>query len=181
MSKVNKALRQFLRDNLPVQSIIATVKELDETNFTCSVQPVDDGAMIHGVRLKPVIDDNDNGIIAIPAIGSDVIVALAYNDHSSVYISVTGKVKKYLIKTETNGVIELQGNSLGGLVKAAALTDKLNNVENDINALKQAFSSWVVVPNDGGAALKASAGTWAGQDITPTQSNEIENTKVKHG
>jgi hypothetical protein len=177
--RVRKVLRQFLRDNIPVQSIVATVKEVDETNFTCAVQPIDGGAMIYGVRLKPAIDESDNGLIAIPAVDSDVIIAIANNNSSSSYIS--GKVKTYLIKTEADGIIKLQGDSLGGLVKAEALIERLNNVENDTNALKAAFNSWVVAPNDGGAALKASAAGWSGAQLTITEVSQIENEKVKHG
>ena len=61
------------------------------------------------------------------------------------------------------------------------LKEKYNNLEKDLNDLKSAFNSWVVVPGDGGAALKAASASWAGQTVTLTQANEIENEKVKHG
>ncbi len=35
------------------------------------------------------------------------------------------------------------------------LVKKLNAIEKDINDFKGSFGSWVAVPNDGGAALKA--------------------------
>jgi len=47
------------------------------------------------------------------------------------------------------------------------------------NTLKAAFTSWVVVPTDGGAALKAITAAWAGSTITPTVLADIENDAVE--
>ena len=47
----------------------------------------------------------------------------------------------------------MNGGSLGGLVKVEDITTRLNLIEKDINKLKQAFTSWSPVPQDGGAAL----------------------------
>jgi hypothetical protein len=53
-------------------------------------------------------------------------------------------------------------------------------VEKDLNSLKQVFlQDWVPVSQDGGAALKAAAATWAGRRLTETQKSDIENEKVK--
>jgi hypothetical protein len=77
------------------------------------------------------------------------------------------------------GTIEINAGTLGGLVKAGALTRQLNKIENDVNNLKNAFSSWVAVPNDGGAALKTAVATWSSQRIGVTQQENIENEKIK--
>ena len=73
------------------------------------------------------------------------------------------------------------GGENGGMVIVQNLIDKINRLENDINKLKQAFAMWVVVPQDGGAALKAITADWYGNQIIPiTQVSDLENTKVKH-
>ena len=60
------------------------------------------------------------------------------------------------------------------------LTERLNIIEKDINKLKKVFSSsWTPVPQDGGAALKGAAASWAGATLTETQRSDYENEKVK--
>ena len=77
-----------------------------------------------------------------------------------------------------DGVV-LNGGKLGGSVKVEELTTRLNTIEKDINALKNVFSAWVVAPQDGGAALKGAASTWAGQSLILTKRGDYENEKVK--
>jgi hypothetical protein len=169
--KIRKELRRFLQKNLPVQSVIATVKKVDETNFTCDVDPIDGGPTMHSVRLKPAVDESDSGFIAIPAAGSDVIVALVNNNDNYAYVTVFGKVKKYLIKTEADGVIELQGNELGGLVKIETLVEKINTLESKFNSHTHS-----------GVTTGAGISGVPTMLIEPlTQRDELENTKVKHG
>ena len=117
------------------------------------------------VRLMASVDD---GCLITPTIGSTVIVVGSSN------------VQPYIAQYSEIDSIEWLGGENDGVPLVKPLLDKINKLENDINTLKNIFTSWVTVPNDGGAALKALTGTWAGQSITPTQQNEIEHTKIKH-
>lgn len=179
--RVRKSLKRLMQTQIKSGSLTASVETVNEAQRSCVVQPVDGGAKIFGVRFYSAIGTNGKGIIAVPAKDSEVIVSFIDNVQQAAYISMYGKIDKFILITEQGGIVELQGDDFGGLVKVAELTEKLNNMENDINTLKQAFNSWIVVPNDGGAALKVSASSWAGEALTPTEQNEIENTKVKHG
>lgn len=76
--------------------------------------------------------------------------------------------------------IKLNGATNGGLAIVNDVVDKLNNLENDINTLKTVFSTWVVAPTDGGAALKAAAATWYASMFTPTVEADISNNEVLH-
>lgn len=76
--------------------------------------------------------------------------------------------------------IEIMGGTNGGMVKVADLVQKLNALENEVNNLKTAISTWVPVASDGGAALKAALTTWFGQSLTLTVSNDLANIKFKH-
>ena len=69
-----------------------------------------------------------------------------------VWVSKTTAVVVMVAEVEE---IRLMGGQLGGLVKVEELVKKLNAVEKDLNSLKQVFTTWVTVPQDGGAALKA--------------------------
>lgn len=95
--------------------------------------------------------------------------------------------ENYQIKMDADGihldgeVVYLNGDSLGGAVIAAETQKKLNNLESEVNTLKTLLSTWVPVPTDGGASLKAFVATWAGQTLTPTTEEEISNQNVQHG
>jgi len=85
----------------------------------------------------------------------------------------------FLVKTNGKKVIIDDGEN-GGLVKVQDLTQKLNAVEQDLNMLKNAFTTWVVLPQDGGAALKTATASWSSQTITTTQKSDLENQNVQH-
>lgn len=78
----------------------------------------------------------------------------------------------------TEDKITFNGGDKDGLVIAADLTKRLNAIENDINSLKTAFSSWVVSPQDGGAALKGGTAGWAAQRLTLTKDKDYMNDKI---
>ena len=158
---------------------------LDEDSYTISVLPTAGTDAIDGVLLNAVTE-NGNGLILFPADNSNVIIGsidgpgewtlIRASDITKAMITIgTSKV------TIIDGTITFNDGSNNGLPKADAIAQKLNNLENDINTLKQIFSTgWVVVPNDGGAALKAAATVWSGNTLTDTISSDLQNTAVKH-
>ena len=72
------------------------------------------------------------------------------------------------------------GGKHGGIIKIEELTTKLNTIEQDINALKQALSTWVPIPSDGGAALKAAVTSWAAKPLQQSKRGDYEDPNVKH-
>ena len=76
--------------------------------------------------------------------------------------------------------IVFDGGENEGLAKVKELTEKINALENDINSLKTAFSTWVTVPSDGGASLKAITATWFSAQLAVTNKSDIQNEKIKH-
>ena len=60
-------------------------------------------------------------------------------------------------------------------VKFNDLKTVVEELQNDVNTLKNVFSNWIVAPSDGGAALKTAATTWYGTSI----SENIDNAKVE--
>ena len=100
-------------------------------------------------------------------------------DGDGVYTVVRyGKITRVEVSNSIDVILNTGSN--GGMVKVNSLVSKLNTVESDLNNLKTVLSTWVPVPNDGGAALKTAAASWAGQTLTPTQASDLENNKVKH-
>ena len=149
--------------------------------LSCEVEPVNGDAAILDVRL--VAEESGNYFSLIPKLGSTVIVQFLNN--AAAYVTMVSEVSEVFIKVGgisfklTEGGIELNGGQLGGMVKVEALVNKINALESDLNTLKAAFNSWVIVPSDGGAALKTIAATWSAQVITQTVRADLENNKVK--
>lgn len=179
-------------------NLLLKVTTIDENAETCEANDQSD-ITYYNIRLKSIID-SVNSIVIFPKLDSYIIaspIGLS-NELAVVKYSIIDKI---VIKTESveftldNEKIEFaiggttmlansdgivfNGGNLKGLVKLDALVQKLNAVENDINNLKTAFTTWVPVPTDGGAALKAASATWSAAQLTPTQAANIENTKIK--
>lgn len=184
-------------------SLVCTVDKVDKDARTIDCSPIDESAPLLGVNLQ-ANQESQWGLVLFPKVGSFVVVGFIANG-SAGCVLLTDEVEsaeltfkgdqETTVTLDENGVsvkvgdntsavlskdgITLNGGSLGGLVKVEDLTKRLNNIENDINNLKKVFSSWSPVAQDGGAALKASAASWAGQSLTLTQRGDYENEKVK--
>ena len=85
-----------------------------------------------------------------------------------------------LLHAEELELIEWNGGGNEGLVKVSVATEKLNALEKDVNNLKQLFSTWVPVAQDGGAALKTAVTSWANSRLVESNKNELQNSKIKH-
>lgn len=175
---IKKAVRDIAKqDQSEVYGIPAKVVSVDVAEGTIDVEPIDGTAGISDVRLKP--ESSEPGALFIPKVDSVVFVTMI-ND-SDGFVSMFSEVDSVAFRTTSGNVVQLQDGSLGGLVIVANMVARMNILENDINSIKSAFSSWVVAPGDGGAALKAAAATWFGTTLTPTIDADIENDKVTHG
>ncbi len=157
-----KALSGF--NELRYESAACIVSEV--TDIDCTCDPIDGTARLFNILFNA---NNTDGFKLIPQSGSVVIVSLTSN--TTGYVSMVSSVDK----------VYLAGDEHGGVVIVQDLVTKLNALENDLNTLKQAFTSWVVAPGDGGLALKAISAAWAGTSIANTTVNDLENDKVVHG
>lgn len=187
MSKIDAQIREKLQDiataapELQSGTVVPGSVNLD--NYTVSVLLTGFTLPLPGVILG-TISGNGNGCIPIPADNSDVVIACI--DGPGVYCVVKAAVlDKVLVKAgnttlviDDNGLV-INGGSNGGVPVTPQLVQRLNQLEQDINTLKAAFSAWTPVTNDGGAALKAAAANWIGQTLTATVAGDIENTAFK--
>ena len=171
--------------------IEGVIDSVDEVRFTCDIavnSSNPDGSttktIYNDVPIK-VLKGSQASLIEIPAVGSDCLICFRDNNIQRIQLVSCDKCSKVLVKfntqtlqIDTNGFV-FNGGDLKGLVKLSDLITKLNNLENDINNLKTAFTSWLVVPSDGGSALKTISATWAGANLTPTVEADLENVKIK--
>jgi hypothetical protein len=157
------------------------------STYTCSVQltHMDDGDTPLANVMLGAVADNGNGVLCIPADGSNVIVASVDGPGEYFLVQCSNLAKvvvtigNTICQADAQGIV-LNGGANGGIPITQHLVQRLNTIEQDLNTLKTAFKNWVVTPNDGGAALKAIAATWMANNLTQTQGSDIEDVKVKH-
>ena len=148
-------------------TVLGTVAAVDETAKTCDID--DDGLVMYGIRLQ-CVTDAAGGILCVPKKGAAALV-----------VQIEGGDGWMLADCAEYEKIIINGGGNGGLIKINDLINRLNVLEKSLNDLKQVFSTtWVVTPQDGGAALKSAAATWAAKTITETKAEDIEDTTVTH-
>lgn len=164
-SEIRDAIKEMSKpDNKEVYGVPCTVTKVEGLKCTCA--PINGNSDFLKVRLQA---GDGNGIIMIPKVGS-VVMVQPINDETG-FVSLFSSIDS----------IQFLDGTHGGLIKIDDLVTKLNNVESDINDLKTAFSSWVTVASDGGAALKAITATWFGLPLTETKKSDLENELITHG
>lgn len=180
---IKDIIKEIAKGNNSQSIVVCTVTSIDETARTVDVQPIDDGAPLLAVNLQ-ANQNAEVGIVQFPRIGSYVVVGML-DGYDAGVVLLTEDVEKVLatvgnmsIELKEEG-IELNGGRLGGLVKVADLTTRLNAIEDDINNLKNAMASAPNVAQDGGAAFKAGMSSWYGSPLTRSQRSDYENERVK--
>lgn len=174
MSDISASMRKSLGIGNEIFDGFVTAVNDDNT---CDVKMYnDDNYIIPNISLRSVADGDNIGVIVVPAIDSHVVFA-AIEGQSDYVVLKTSKIDKVIVNAPD--VIINQGEN-GGLVKVAALTSRLNALEQDLNTLKQVFATWSVALNDGGGALKFKASDWYSKLIELSDTNDLQNTTVKH-
>ena len=151
--------------------ILAKVKNVDGQTCTVTIDDLE----LADVRLRAVVNDEESGIVITPTVGSFVMITdLSNGDKRDWAVVMYSEIDK----------IEINGGKNGGLIKIEDLVSRLNAIEDDINNLKTALSSWVPTAQDGGAALKKTLtipGTgWATKQLTKTKTSDLEDDKITH-
>lgn len=174
-SEIAKALRQIVgRDGNSAPVFTGEVKSVEGETCTVLIGELE----VPDVLLTPADDGKEGKLIITPKTGSMVTVAdLSGGELRHLSVVQWGEVEKITLTADS---IELNGGENGGLVNIQDLTDKLNNIEKDINSLKRAFTTWVPVPQDGGSSLKAGVASWAAQQLVQTQVSDLEDDKITH-
>ena len=165
--------------------LLLTGKVESVSGETCTVSIGD--LKLTDVRLRSVVNGEESKLLVTPKQGSYVTLidlsgdlreteVIGYSEIEAIDIKTTGD-----ININCEGTVTFNGGGNYGMAKVEAVANKLAAIENDINMLKDIFAiSWIPVPFDGGAMLKAAAASWATQKIWPTTIREdLENKKIK--
>ncbi len=199
MSDLRNIIRQLAQPDGETVALVCTVDAIDKAARTVDCSPINEGAPLLGVNLQ-ANQGADFGLCLFPEKDSYVVVGFVADGDAGVVL-LTEKIESAEIVIGGTSVVMdadgcridtekmsahinrdniiFNGGDLGGLVRVEDITKRLNLIEKDINKLKTAMSGWTPVPQDGGAALKAAAASWAGSQLTPTKRGDYENTKIK--
>lgn len=173
-AEIARAIKAITGGNGGTALFTAEVKSVEGETCTVLVGELE----VPDVLLTPADEGADGKLLITPKEGSQVTVAdLSGGELRHLAVVHWGEVEKISLTADS---IELNGGDNGGLVKIEALTDKINNIEKDINKLKQAITTWVPVPQDGGASLKDGVASWAAQQLVQTQVSDLEDDKITH-
>lgn len=167
-SDIAKKLHDMAAGFGPDVSILATVKDVDTNECTCTLVD-EDGQDFPEVRLRPITGVNKS-ILMIPSIGSYVLAVRIEGDDDFMIVACDQidsiEVLSGQTKIEIGDDIKINGGALGGLVKIQELTDK-------INALIQIFNTHTHPVPNGVSSVTA----------TKMQSLNVadyEDSKIKH-
>lgn len=183
MSNIAQMIKTIAGNSGEVEARVCVVTAVDVDARTVDCEPLDESAPILGVNLQ-ANQGLTTGIVTFPQKGSHVIVAMMNSGMGGCVIATEEIERAEIVIGETSAEltkdgIVLNGGEFGGLVKVEELTERINNIEEDINSLKDIFAVWKVIPQDGGAALNAASIDWAMSKLTLTKRGDYENEKVK--
>lgn len=154
-------------DNFSVyESTICTVSDVNTTENTCTCTPIDGGAIFYNVILSV---NGSKGFLLIPADGSFVVVTQI--SEATAFISMVSGVDQ----------VYINGDNEEGIVTVKSLTTKLNNLENKVNTIISTFNSHVHSGVSTGGGSSAVSPTPVTGTLTPTNKEDIQNSKIKHG
>lgn len=196
---IRNAIRLMAQNGTEMYNKICVVDSVDEDMRTIECTPIDEGAPLLGVNLQ-ANQEQEDGIVAFPAVGSYVLVG--FISASVATVLMTSEVTKILMKigdTEMSfedGVgklkvkdttVEFDGTNTvfnGGsevMAKGQELQKQLTTMSARIDAIINAISSAPVAPMDGGATFKASLiGTLTPHLANKENFSQILDDKIKH-
>lgn len=191
--RISQLIMQIVRPLIKESVILGVASNINFDEQTCDVETLAGKADFKEVKLKGVIKNDDTGFIIYPKDGSEVAVCIIEGDEANAFVCQFTEIDSILIHLKNgdntifkqhlmaDGTLEFNGGDLGGLINVEDLVTQMNKAQNDLNNLKSAITSWVPIPNDGGAALKVALATYLGQSVQPTTRGNIEDTKITHG
>jgi hypothetical protein len=185
-AKIKQAIRAMVSDLLADNVLQGVVKSVDKTKKTITVFVEKQDIEYFDVRLMSLAEgEAGDGITIFPTVGSDVMICQIENIDTMYFVALYSVIESYEIKIgdiklfmDENGIV-FNGGSLGGMIKIETLKTELAKTNALLDAIKNVLTTWIPVPSDGGAALKAAA-TSALASLTSGDFSSIENNKVKH-
>lgn len=169
-----------------VPVITGTVQAVN--GYLCDVLPSDGGAVLFDVRLKVASNDGEDGCYSIPHIGSQVRLVMLGGNSNAWAVTDVERIERWVlhlpggatIEAGPTGVVAMNGEQFGGLVKVQELRADLAKVNAFLAALRTSFNSVIPSPGDGGGAIKAAVVSALNAVELPNYQT-IESQMTRHG
>jgi hypothetical protein len=177
MSQLKEAVQRMVASMIKPATVYGIVKSFDEETWSVTIE-LNRGGEIDEVTVLSTIEVGDTGLFIEPKTNSIVLCGLVEGLIENLTILKFSDIVR--MQLMASDIIEIQGDSEGGLVKSSKVHSEIKECKDSINDLKQILTAWTPVAQDGGAALKAQVASWA-QPLVVAQKSDYENDKVKHG
>lgn len=157
---------------------------LQRAQVTCNADEISEGVEVltpPGLSSRPAagaevvvlsIGGNPSNRVALVVDRANRLAGTLAEGEAALFVGNAGQ----LVRLKANGDIVITPKSGQNVYigDALAVTHAAvaEQVQARLDGLKTAISAWVVVPNDGGAALKTALATWLGQ------SNDVSSDNV---
>jgi len=172
--QIRQKLKKMASEAGPDVTLLAQVKSVDEASLTCDLYDDDSGLDFTDVRLQPVIDGNKS-VVLIPKANTWAL-AVRVEDSDDWMVIACGEVDKWLLKCDQTIIND---GLNGGLVNWPDAKEQLDKTNEVVSAIVSAITTWVPVPNDGGAAFKTALdAALIGKAVGMFEG--LEDNKVKH-
>lgn len=168
-SVITTAIEKILEKRLEMQLSEGKVTAVDKPNRTCHVER-DGLPELFDVRLNAIVSPTGNMITIYPKVGSHVLCAVIENNPTDTVVLQATDIDEIIINDGENGGVPL----------VEPIATQLQAIKDDLNSLKTVFKNWIVVAQDGGAALKTASTAWANQSLPDVEAAELQNEKFKH-
>jgi len=172
--QVRQILKRMASEVGPANTLLGTIKSVNEGDQTCVIYDDDLEIDFTDVRLRPVLDGNTS-LTLVPKLNTWAL-AIRIEGEDDWMLIAAGEFEKYLITCDN---VVFNGGTKGGLVNWPDVKTELDKTNEVVNIIANALSTWVPVAGDGGAALKtAFNAAIVGKAVG--NFNDKEDTKVKH-
>lgn len=163
-----------------VQTHWATVKSVNWEAKTMTATGVEDDLDFFDVLLGL------GSINRKPSVGKKCLIGIVNNNAAAAFLIECEAVDEIEISDNSgfklnlnNGQMTINGDALGGIVKAIELKTQLDKNTLILKNIQETFTNWMAVPNDGGAALKALSIAFTNLERADLEG--IQNEAIKHG
>lgn len=173
--KARSALKKLFNESKPIQVVACKVDSVDSNNNTCNVTPADGSPQFHNVRLRSIIDNNQQGFIPIPKVGSWVLVGCISEIDAYRFVILYQEFDMWKIICDN---IQLNGDQFGALIKIDELVKKINRLEDIVANHQHTYIS------SGSPAVTTQVpgpSTTSQVILMNTTVNDLANNNVKHG
>jgi hypothetical protein len=181
IEQLRKELRRFSTQNV---FQLAVVAEVDKPKAVCKVKLVENEAIkLDNVRLQAIDNEQDNGILFFPKLGSSVIIGkLDYVD--SYFVAMFSEVESVSWKLNGTERLKITASEIvfdegtkGAMVEIAKLKSRLNDIETAFNQLLNHYKTHNHTHPQGPTTGLLVPSTQ--NDLSLTQTGDLANNAIK--